>query len=43
MDLLAGLHADGLTIVMITHSPELAQVASRQVQIVDGFLTEGAA
>ena len=43
MDLLAGLHADGLTIVMITHSPELAQVASRRVQIVDGFLTEGAA
>lgn len=43
MDLLAGLHADGLTIVMITHSPELARVASRQVQIVDGFLTEGAA
>ncbi len=41
MELLAGLHDDGLTIVMITHSPELAQMASRQVGIVDGELYDG--
>lgn len=41
MDLLASLHSEGLTIVMITHSPELAQAASRQVRIIDGELTEG--
>lgn len=40
MELLAGLHDEGLTIVMITHSPELARRASRQVRIVDGELTE---
>ncbi|NNF53966.1 MAG: ATP-binding cassette domain-containing protein [Acidimicrobiales bacterium] len=40
MELLAGLHDEGLTIVMITHSPELAREASRQVRIVDGELTE---
>lgn len=41
MELLAGLHAEGLTIVMITHSPELAMIASRQVRIVDGELSDG--
>jgi ABC-type lipoprotein export system ATPase subunit len=43
MDLLATLHGEGMTIVMITHSPELAQRASRQLSIVDGRLSEGAA
>lgn len=38
MDLLAGLHNEGLTIVMITHSPELAGRASRRVRIIDGRL-----
>lgn len=36
MDLLAGLHGDGMTILMITHSPALAARAVRQVRIVDG-------
>lgn len=40
MDLLASLHDEGLTIVMITHSPDLARTASRLVTIVDGRLTE---
>ena len=40
MDLLASLHDEGLTIVMITHSPDLAEIASRQVRIVDGLLSE---
>lgn len=40
MDLLAGLNAEGMTILMITHSPDLAARARRQVRIVDGRLTE---
>ncbi len=40
MDLLAGLHADGMTILMITHSPALAARALRQVRLVDGRLAE---
>lgn len=43
MDLLAGLNAEGMTILMITHSPVLAARAPRQVGIVDGKLTETAA
>ena len=43
MDLLAGLNAEGMTILMITHSPELAARAPRQVRIVDGSLAETSA
>lgn len=43
MDLLGRLHGDGLTIVMITHSPDLAVEAGRRVHIVDGRLSEVAA
>jgi len=39
LDLLAELHYDGLTIVMITHEPDVAARAERQVRIVDGHLT----
>ncbi|MFE0425866.1 ABC transporter ATP-binding protein [Streptomyces sp. NPDC058953] len=40
MDLLAGLNADGMTIVVITHDPEVAAQAGRTVTIRDGRLTE---
>jgi len=40
MDLLAGLNDEGMTILMITHSPALAARARRQVRIVDGMLSE---
>lgn len=40
MDLLAGLHGDGMTILMITHSPALAARAVRQVRIVDGMTAD---
>ena len=36
MDLLAELHHDGVTIVMVTHDPVLAARAQREVHIVDG-------
>src|SRR6201999_120732 len=36
MQLLEELHRDGATIVMVTHDPELAVRAQREVHIVDG-------
>lgn len=37
MDILARLHRDrGVTVVMVTHDPELQAYATRQVRIVDG-------
>jgi putative ABC transport system ATP-binding protein len=36
LELLAGLHRDGLTIVTITHDPGVAARAERQVRIADG-------
>jgi len=40
LDLLDGLHDEGLTIVMITHDPEIAKRARRRVHIRDGRLEE---
>jgi ABC-type lipoprotein export system ATPase subunit len=42
LDLFAEMHHDGMTIVMITHDPNVAARAQRQVHIVDGYLTEAA-
>lgn len=39
LEVLAGLHAAGLTIVMITHDPGVAAWAGRQVKIVDGQIS----
>ena len=39
-DLLDELHADGLTIMLITHDHEVARRARRQVRMLDGVLTE---
>jgi len=36
MELLEELHRDGATIVMVTHDPDLAARAQREVQIIDG-------
>jgi ABC-type lipoprotein export system ATPase subunit len=36
LELLAGLHRDGLTIIVITHDPGVARRAERQVRIADG-------
>jgi macrolide transport system ATP-binding/permease protein len=39
MRLLRDLHAQGHTVVLITHDPALAQQASRQIEIKDGRIT----
>lgn len=42
LDLFAEMHRDGMTIVMITHDPDVAERSQRQVHIVDGHLSEAA-
>ncbi len=42
LDLLANLNARGITLVMITHDPAVADRAGRTVQIIDGRLREDA-
>ncbi len=42
MELLEQINADGCTILMVTHDPEQARRAGRQVQIVDGMLSDAA-
>jgi ABC-type lipoprotein export system ATPase subunit len=41
LDLLAKLHADGLTLLMITHDQGVAARAQRQVRIADGSIAAG--
>jgi putative ABC transport system ATP-binding protein len=40
MDLLQEINAAGTTIVMVTHNPELAQRAHRQIHVVDGQVAQ---
>ena len=40
MELLQGLNADGMTIVMVTHSQECAGYARRILRMTDGYLLE---
>ena len=40
MKLFDELNSEGVTIVMITHSPEIASYAKRVCNIFDGILTE---
>jgi len=40
MDLFDELHADGLTLVVITHDAAVSSRASRRIRIADGHLTE---
>jgi macrolide transport system ATP-binding/permease protein len=40
LDLIADLNAGGVTVVMITHEPDVAARAGRQVHITDGRLRE---
>lgn len=40
MELLEALHRDGATIVMVTHDPQLALRAQREVHIVDGQVVD---
>ncbi|HEX9985302.1 MAG TPA: ABC transporter ATP-binding protein [Thermoanaerobaculia bacterium] len=40
MDLLAALHEQGSTIVMVTHDPRFAERAERQISLFDGKMVE---
>jgi putative ABC transport system ATP-binding protein len=40
MDLLGEIHADGTTIVMVTHDPGLAERADRNIHLLDGRVAE---
>ena len=40
MDLLEQINAKGTTILMVTHDPELAMRAQRNVHIIDGFASD---
>ena len=41
MELLEEIHAAGTTIVMVTHDPELASRAQRNIHLMDGRVSEG--
>jgi putative ABC transport system ATP-binding protein len=41
MNLLAGLHAEGRTILMVTHNPQVAGHAQRALFMQDGVLRNG--
>jgi putative ABC transport system ATP-binding protein len=43
IDLFQRLNAQGRTVVVVTHDPEVASAARRRVEIRDGFVTEVAA
>ena len=43
LDLLEEINAAGTTIMMVTHDPELAARAKREVRLRDGLLSNGAA
>jgi len=40
IELLRDFNAEGMTIVMVTHSPDCARCAGRQMRITDGLLVE---
>ena len=40
MEILEGINREGMTIVMVTHDPDLARRAERNIQIVDGQVTD---
>ncbi len=41
MDLLEQIHATGTTIVMVTHDPDLANRAERNIHLIDGRVSAG--
>ena len=40
MELFEKLNDDGMTVIMITHAPEIAQRARRMIRILDGKIAE---
>jgi putative ABC transport system ATP-binding protein len=42
LDVLVDLHRDGLTVVVVTHDPEVAARAARRIHVVDGTVEAAA-
>ncbi len=42
MEIFEGLHQEGRTIILVTHEPEIAACASRQLLVRDGLITRDA-
>ena len=42
MEIFEGLHEAGRTIILVTHEPEIAACASRQLLVRDGLITRDA-
>jgi putative ABC transport system ATP-binding protein len=40
MDLLDRIHAQGTTVIMVTHSPECAARAPRHIHLLDGRIMD---
>jgi putative ABC transport system ATP-binding protein len=40
IDILEGLNAEGLTLVIVTHDLEIGQRARRSIRMVDGLVAE---
>ena len=40
MDIFTSLHKEGRTIILVTHEPDIAMYASRNVVLRDGYITE---
>jgi len=40
LDLIEALHADGLTLLVVTHDPEIGRRATRRIRVVDGRVEE---
>ena len=38
MDILGGLHAEGITVIIVTHEPEIAERANRVITMRDGII-----
>jgi len=41
MEIFHGLHASGLTVILVTHNPEIAEHAQRTIFMRDGIIQEG--
>ena len=42
MEIFQGLHQEGRTIILVTHEPDIAACASRQLLVRDGLITRDA-
>lgn len=40
LELIEGVHRDGLTVIIITHDPAIAERTNRNLTIIDGHVTE---